>query len=69
MLAHNSRIVGGYALDLYCECGETAHVGDFNIETFADAAKRARKWGWIVNRKANVAKCPKCNPKWKESTE
>lgn len=60
-------IVGGYALDLYCDgkpCRKTKAVqSEFNAQTYAQCAKAARGAGWKLNRSAGLAFCTKdCRP-------
>lgn len=68
-------IAGCYSLDLYCENSKPSqdwpdkhgHTwGSFPWQ-YADelgsvCRARARRAGWIINRKTGVALCPNCNP-------
>ena len=63
--------VGGYSLDLYCD-GPNHHslcdIPQFSGQTFAQAAREARKAGWKVSkrgegRECGYALCPECRKK------
>lgn len=56
---------GAYSLHLYCKYENPAHsYGEFphephGCQTYGQAARRARRWGWILHRDG-TATCPKC---------
>ena len=58
-------IVGGYSLDLYCdEVGCKDHERNWPVnfygQTYSECARLARKAGWDISRKDNIATCPAC---------
>lgn len=62
-------IVGGYALDLYCDTDNPAHKLQQNYEgdqaqfgghDRATAVRSARRAGWTINWKTKEARCPIC---------
>lgn len=63
-------VVGGYALDLYCDsehCQNQSPHGwmeqgkaQFNGETWSECAARARKLGWRISRDRMRCLCPSC---------
>ena len=56
---------GSYSLHLYCRYENPDHALDEfpheydDAQTYGEAAKNARKKGWILHRD-NTATCPKC---------
>lgn len=59
---------GGYELHLYCNTEHTDlenyvlnKKNQFYGETFAEAAKSARRHGWTVNRITQNVRCPLCS--------
>ncbi len=66
-------IVGGYELHLYCANESAVHGYDKNhnkegkLETGAnnkfEAFADARRCGWIISEKKDIAICPKCAEK------
>lgn len=62
-------IVGCYTLDLYCENQDdprhkwNAFPVQITGETFNGCAWKARKAGWMINRKTGICLCPLCSGK------
>lgn len=57
-------IVGGYSLDLYCDCISQAHRFEefphqFYAETGGNAREQARRKGWRLYPSGHAA-CPEC---------
>ncbi len=67
-------IVGGYALDLYCENeNDSKYTHQYNefphryaYELGSTCRRMARKDGWLLSR--NRAICPKCRKNKKEKS-
>lgn len=60
-------IVGGYALDLYCELEDQhsvesrvkdEHFGEYVGRNRTECARGARRDGWRINFKKGAAYCP-----------
>lgn len=69
-LANPLNYAGAYSLHLYCDHENEAHGFDeFPHEpegnSFAECARRARRWGWILHTDTCTATCPKCSEKKK----
>lgn len=65
LLSQPNHCPGCYVLDLYCkyenpdhEYQEFPHFPD-GCHTYGEAARKARKWGWVLHRDG-TATCPKC---------
>lgn len=58
-------VVGGYTLDLYCDCQSDAHKhGEFPHqffgETYSGTSRQAKRQGWKITKDRSKAICPKC---------
>lgn len=55
-------IVGGYTLDLYCDSEKEHPYQKDSVSVAgingADARKKARKWGWVINDRDGTCYCP-----------